>query len=660
MEIPLINEFLIILGLSVIIVFALQKLKLPSILGFLITGIIIGPYALSLIGSSYEVEIISEIGVILLLFVIGMELSLKQLASMRKTILIGGMLQVGLTVISATLISKLIGFAWNEAVFAGFLLSLSSTAIVLKILQDRNEISAPHGRNALAILIFQDIIVIPMILVTPILSGESSNIILELSGLLLKTALIVVITFVSAKYIVPKLMFYIAKTKSKELLLIFTLTLCFAVAWLTSEAGLSLALGAFLAGLIISESDYSHQATSMILPFKELFTSFFFISIGMLLDLKFFAENIIYVMLLVLGVFILKSLIASFAAAVLKYPPRVTILTGLALFQIGEFAFILSKVGLGYDLLSREMYQYFLAVSIITMFLTPFIMMFSDRIASALVPKKLSKRAGDYISKKKSGEENSEFDLENHIVIIGYGINGRNVAKAAGNLKIPYVIIEMNAETVKNEKAKGEKILFGDASGNHILETVNITKAKAVVIAISDTKSSKYIVSNVRALSQSVYIIVRTRYLSNTEELMALGADEVIPEEFETSIAILSRVLQNFFVPIDEIEELLRSIRADNYELFQTQSHFPSTIKPINIPEFNVTCVRIDADSGKVVGKSIGEAKVREKFGVNILAISRNNEMKYPISPEDKLLQHDFIYISGNNISIDKFYKAVK
>jgi len=660
MEIPLINEFLIILGLSVIIVFVLHKIKLPSILGFLITGIIIGPYALSLVGSSHEVEIISEIGVILLLFVIGMELSLKQLASMRKTILVGGILQVGLSIVLATLISKLVGFEWNEAVFAGFLLSLSSTAIVLKILQDRNEISAPHGRNALAILIFQDIIVIPMILLTPILSGESSNIALELSLLLLKTALIVVITFVSAKYIVPKMMFYIAKTKSKELLLIFTLALCFAVAWLTAEAGLSLALGAFLAGLIISESDYGHQATSMILPFKELFTSFFFISIGMLLDLKFFINHIGYVMLLVLGVFIIKSIIATFAAAVLKYPPRVTVLTGLALFQIGEFAFILSKEGVRYNLLSTEMNQYFLAVSIITMFLTPFIMLFSDKMATALIPVKLRKKAGDYISKSKSDDINDEFDLESHLVIIGYGINGRNIAKAAKNLQIPYIIVEMNAETVKTEKANSERILYGDASTTHILETVNICKAKAVVIAISDTKSSKYIISNIRAISQSVYIIVRTRYVSNTETLLSLGADEVIPEEFETSIAILSRVLQNFFVPVDQIDEILRALRADNYELFQTQAHMPSTIKPINIPEFNVTCVRIDADSGKVVGKSIVEAKIREKYGVNILAISRNDEMKYPISPEEKLLQHDFIYISGDNESIDKFYRAVK
>ena len=257
MHIPLLQDILILLGFSVIIVFILQRLKLSSIIGFLFTGIIIGPFGLSLIESIEEVEVLSEIGVILLLFVIGMELSLKQLASIRKTVFIGGTLQVGLTVLVAGLIYYLLGYSWNESVFIGFLFSLSSTAIVLKILQDRNEITAPHGRNALAILLFQDIIVVPMMLVVPLMAGESSNLTISILSLLLKSAVVIAITIVSARYIVPKLMHVVAKTNNKELFLLVTFTLCFAIAFLTSEAGLSLALGAFLAGLIISESEYS-------------------------------------------------------------------------------------------------------------------------------------------------------------------------------------------------------------------------------------------------------------------------------------------------------------------------------------------------------------------------------------------------------------------
>ncbi len=392
MHLPLLQDILILLGFSVIVVFILQRFHLPSILGFIITGIIIGPYGLSLINAVDEVEIISEIGVILLLFVIGMELSLKQLVSMRKTVFIGGLLQVGLSVIVATLIYKFLGFAWNEAVFVGFLFSLSSTAIVLKILQDRNEISAPHGRNALGILIFQDIIVVPMLLVTPIMAGQSDDIGMAVLTLLIKSGLVIVITYISARYLVPRLMHLIARTQNKELFLLTTIAICIAITFLTSEAGLSLALGAFLAGLIISESEYSHQATGTILPFRELFTSIFFISIGMLLDLQFFIKNALVVLPLVLAVFILKGTIASLATAILKYPPRTVLLTGLALFQIGEFAFILSKVGIESGLLSVEMNQYFLSVSIVTMLFTPFVIQYSEKISALLIHPRIQKK----------------------------------------------------------------------------------------------------------------------------------------------------------------------------------------------------------------------------------------------------------------------------
>ncbi len=659
MHFPLLHDILLILGFSALVVFILQRFKLPSILGFLITGIIIGPNALSLIATGHEVDMLSEIGVILLLFVIGMELSLKQLVSIRKTIFIGGFLQVGLSIAAAAVLSRFLGFEWNKAVFTGFLFSLSSTAIVLKILQDRDEISAPHGRNALGILIFQDIIVIPMILVTPILAGESANIWLALLDLILKSGLIIILTLISARYIVPHLLHLVAKTKSKELFILTTLTLCFAVAWLTSEAGLSLALGAFLAGLIISESEYSHQATSLILPFKELFTSFFFISIGMLLNLEFFTENAGYILLIVLIVFIIKGTIATFATALLKYPPRITLLTGLALFQIGEFAFILSKVGIENGLLSPETNQYFLSVSIITMFLTPFIMLFSESLSAVLIPPVIQKKWGYYISKGKEQKKTKELKLENHLIIVGYGINGRNVARAANHLDIPYTILELNAETVKKEKANGEHILFGDASELHMLQTVNLSKARVVVIAISDPKATQYIVSNIRSLSHSVYVIVRTRYIDDMDELISLGADEVIPEEFETSISIFSRVLQNFLIPYDEIEKLARSIRTDNYNLFYSESRMPGTIKPKKLPEFKITCIRINADSGDVAGKSIEEANIRDRYGVNIIGISRKEKMIHPISPGEKLHQHDLVYVTGDPEHIDRFYKAV-
>lgn len=389
-----------------------------------------------------------------------MELSIKQLVSIRKTVFIGGFLQVGLTVAVSALVYHFLGYAWNESVFVGFLFSLSSTAIVLKTLQDRHEISMPHARNALAILIFQDIIVVPMMLVTPMIAGESTDIGMSILMLLLKSGVVIVITYISARYIVPKLMHSVAKTNSKELFLLVTITLCFAIAFLTSEAGLSLALGAFLAGLIVSESEYSHQATSIIIPFRELFTSFFFVSVGMLLDLDFFINNIAIILLLLLVVFVVKSAIIAGAMAILRYSTKTVLLTGLSLFQVGEFAFILSKVGIQYDLLSAETNQYFLSVSIVSMILTPFVIMFSENISDLFIgfSRKLGlKRSRTVI---KDIEAVSDSDLQNHLVIIGYGVNGRNLARAASANNIPYVVVEMNAETVKSEKSKGVPIIW--------------------------------------------------------------------------------------------------------------------------------------------------------------------------------------------------------
>lgn len=657
---PLLQDILILLGFSVVIVFVLQRLKLPSIIGFLLTGVIIGPYGLSLITAVEQVEILSEVGVILLLFVIGMELSIKQLASIRKTVFIGGLLQVGLTVGVAALVYNFLGNSWSESVFVGFLFSLSSTAIVLKTLQDRKEISAPHARNALAILIFQDIIVVPMMLVTPMIAGQSSDIGMDILMLLVKSAIVVIITYISARYIVPKLMHAIAKTNSKELFLLVTITLCFAIAFFTAAIGLSLALGAFIAGLIISESEYSHQATSIILPFRELFTSFFFVSVGMLLDLSFFLNNIPIILLLVFVVLILKSTVTAIAVAILKYPTRTAILTGLSLFQVGEFAFILSKIGIEYNLLTPQTNQYFLSVSIVSMILTPFVIIFSEDIARKLIG--LLKKIG---LKKSEASNNAikevlDTKLENHLVIIGYGINGSNLAKAASASNIPFIVIEMNAETVKREKEKGLPIIFGDATNHHILETVNISEARAAVIAISENIATERIIKNIRAESDSLYLVVRTRYVAETSELLALGADEVIPEEFETSIQIFGHILHNFLVPEGEIEQLIEKVRSDNYQLFKGELKLPKTYKPTSLADFNITCLRMLGDSNKFLGKPLNQLDLRVNYGINILVIKRKNEVLESIQPSEILKQGDVLYVQGSQSNIEQFRKLIK
>lgn len=646
MHIPLLQDIIIILTSSALLVFLFSRYKIPSIIGFLVTGIIIGPYGLSLIHATEEVEVLAEIGVILLLFVIGMELSLKELARIRNTVLIGGALQVLLTIAAAGGIYYWVSGNWQASLFVGFLFSLSSTAIVLKSLQDTEQMGTPHGNNALGILIFQDIIVVPLMLITPLLAGASGSPAKELVLLLIKSAGLIVLTLISARYIVPKIMYAIAKTRNKELFLLTVMTMCFLVAFLTSEAGLSLALGAFLAGLIVSDSEYNYQATSVILPFRELFTSFFFVSVGMLLNTLFFFEHLFVILGIVLAVFLFKTTLVSIAIWILRYPPRTILMSGLALFQVGEFAFILSKVGIEYGLLTEETNQYFLSVSILSMILTPFVILYLDRIANWVF------RGKQNISKKQKHTEDA---VSNHLVIVGYGINGSNVAKAAKFSGIQYCVIELNPKTVIHERNMGTPIYFGDATEAHILEKAHISTARVAVIAISDPKATKVILQNIREMSSSIYVIVRTRYVKDSFELFALGANDVIPEEFETSIEIFSRVMQNFLIPEGTIHQFAERIRKDNYDLFKNEQVRPRRHESIVLADFQIQSMKLRSDHGPHLHKSLEELDLRKRFGINILGITRQNTFMHHLSPEEHLKQGDILYFQGSSEQIDQF-----
>jgi len=316
-------------------------------------------------------------------------------------------------------------------------------------------------------------------------------------------------------------------------------------------------------------------------------------------------------------------------------------------------------VGIEAGLLSELTNQYFLAVSIVSMLLTPFVIIFSETISIALLKTKIGNVLNN--KSKKADQQGAvvEEDISNHLIIIGYGINGSNLAKAARYSNIPYIVIELNAQLVQNAKAKKIPIIFGDATHDHIMEMVHLNRARAVVVAISDPAATRAIITNIRSVSQSVFVLVRTRYVREINELIALGADDVIPEEFETSIEIFSRVLHNFLVPEDDIEHFVDSIRSDNYDLFQTQKKMPTTIRTTKIPDFLITCLRINSDGGKLVGKSLKDTNVRANYGVNILAISRDNTMIYDIQPEEKLKQNDLLYINGTQENIEKFHRLI-
>ncbi len=663
MELPILPDIVIILGLSVLIILLFQKLKLPSILGFLLTGIIAGPHGINLVRATHEVELLSEIGIIFLLFVIGIEFSLKGLASVKNTVLWGGLMQVGGTIGLTTLVAYWAGIPIQSAIFLGFLLSMSSTAIVLKMLQERGELSSPHGRVSVAILIFQDIVVVLMMLVTPLLAGEMEDPLVELTWLVVKVVGIIGVVILLARYVVPTLFTLVVRTKSRELFILTVVVICFATAWLTSSVGLSLALGAFFAGLIISESDYSHQATANILPFREIFISFFFVSVGMLLDLEFFFAHIGIILLLSVSVMVLKAVIIAVTVLVLRYPRKTIFITALSLFQVGEFAFLLSATGMSYDLLTNDIYQYFLSISIISMGATPFVIANAPAITRLImktpVPSPV-RRGIDSITRQKETLEHNESlheDLRDHVVIIGYGINGQNVAKAAFQANIPYIVIELDPQAIKIAKENNSPYVFGDASDEIILQHVQIHKARVVVVAISSPQATKQIVRSVREFTKTAYIIIRTRYINEIEENIKLGADEVIPEEFETSIEIFTRVLKKYLVPNDEIQSFVNQIRTRNYEMLRSLPVLTNPFSQMSIPDMDIATITVQQGRNKIVGKTIAESGLRVNYNITVLAIRREGAYLSEITPAEEIQQDDVLYLFGNPDNIVRVAK---
>jgi CPA2 family monovalent cation:H+ antiporter-2 len=633
MEFELLKDLVLILGLAIVVIYVFHKLKIPTVIGFLITGVITGPSGLNIISNIHDVEVIAEVGVILLLFTIGIEFSLKSLLKIGKILLIGGSFQVLVTIAAITLVALQIGNPMNESLFIGFLVALSSTAIVLKLIQDKGEIDAPHGRISLGVLIYQDIIIVPMMLITPILAGNTGAIGSSYWEIILKFAAIALIVYLGAKYVIPYILHQLARTQNRELFLLSIIVIAFAAAFLTYSLGLSLALGAFIAGLLISESEYSQQALGNVTPFLDVFTSFFFISVGMLLDLQFLFDNPVEVLIFTTIVLSIKTIIASLAAFILGFPLRTSIIVGFTLSQVGEFSFILSRIGVAEGLISGVNYQLFLSVSVVSMAATPLAIWMATRFANKINKWPLP----DFL---KYGlvprPESTIARIKEHLVIVGYGLNGRNVAKAARFAGIPYTIIDINPDTVRSERNKGEIIHYGDAGQEEILSHANVGEAMILVSTLPMLGDNKRIIREARKMNPNLHIIIRTRFVRDMEELYKLGADEVIPEEFETSVEIFTRVLAKYLIPHDEIEKLVTEIRSDGYQMFRSlsTSEFNPPHLSVNIPQVDIHSIHVRKGS-EAEGKTIDQLKLNYIEGLSLLALSQEGNIKS--RPEDGL-----------------------
>ena len=557
-------DITIIFAVSVAAVLICYRLRIPSSAGFLLAGVLAGPDVLGLVRGVEEVERLAEIGVVLLLFVIGLEFSLSGIYEMRRQFLTGGTVQMFGTALVVGAGTYLMILDVAQSAYLGFVVSLSSTAIVLKMLQERAELDSPHGRVVLGTLIYQDIAVVPLMLAAPFLAGGTAT-----SGspsvlaLLANVVGVGVMAIVAYRWVVPWLLFQIARTRNREAFLLGVLTICAGIALLTQEAGLSLALGAFLAGLIISESEYSHQAVGVILPFRDAFMSLFFVSIGMLLDVDFLLSQPIRLAMLTLGILLIKPLVGAGAGLVVGLPVRNAVLAGMSLGQIGEFSLVAMTAAVAAGLLGDDMFQTVLDTAVLSMLLAPAMFAVAPRLAQALQNTSLAARLG---RGSGSARLTVEHPYAGHIIIVGFGVTGRNLARAARTAGIPYAVIEINAEVVRDELQRGEAIHYGDATYEAILHHVDVEKARAIVVVINDPAAARRTVELARRLAPDAFIVVRSRYLKEMEALYRLGADEVIADELEISREVLSSVLSRFQVPGEQIESLAHEVRSEDGE----------------------------------------------------------------------------------------------
>ncbi len=644
-ELLVIQDIVVILLVSLPIIFLFKRLNIPSIVGFLIAGMIIGPHGFRLINDSDSINAMAQMGVIALLFTIGLEISFKDLARMKKFVFIAGTLQVVITIIISALISMAIGLSANLSIFIGMLISVSSTSIILTLLAQSNELDAPHGQIALSVSIFQDLAVVAMVLSLPLLAGQADFRWDRTLYQLIFAFGAVGMIFIAARFIIPFVMIHLARARMREVFTIGTILILLGTAYLTFSIGLSFALGAFIAGLILSESDYSSQIVSEILPFKDVFISLFFVSVGLLLNIQLVLSYPLPIIIISIGIIFLKAAIVFFIVLLIKYPIRIAVMSGLMLAQIGEFAFVLAQEGNNAGIIDQEYYNAFLASSIFTMIMIP--------VMFKLAPVIGFKSSRFELYKMRSDAEKEKF--AGHVVIAGFGLNGRNLTRVLKETGIKYIVVEMNPDTVREEKKKGEKIIFGDISKLEILQDVCIDKANVLVFAISDPGTTRRSLSLAKKINPDIYTVVRTRYVNEIEELARLGADAIIPEEFETSLEIFRKVLEKYHIPLNIIMKQVAIIRNESYKLLRKEEKEPTSF--IHLDEIlaaGITETYFVNDDNPFIGKELSEVNLRAETDATIIAIVRNGETIMNPSGKEKLFAHDTLVITGTHVSVDK------
>ena len=649
-DLAVLRNLALIVGLAIPVAALAHRLRIPTLVGFLLVGVAIGPHGAALVPDPDAVSALAEIGVVLLLFEIGLELSLSQVLGWGMSVLVAGALQVSGVMALAAVAGPVFGLPVGQSLFYGALAALSSTAIVSRTLADRGDLDAPHGRESMAILLFQDLAIVPLMLVVPLFgtdaagpdgAGETGGLWLRLGlGLATMVALVA-----GGRLVVRWTLDRIVETRDRDL---FTLCVGFfamGTALAASTAGFSLAVGAFLAGLVISESEYGLQALDDVMPFRALFSGVFFTSIGMLLDLTVVQAQL---PLLAAGtVLVLAAKTAVVAGAVMVRGRRLdtALATGLSLAQIGEFSFVLAAAGLPLGLFGAGHYEVFLAVAALSMLVAPFLVTVSRSWAVRLGPGPRGRADADEPAPAPA----------DHAIVVGYGLAGRYLARMLRAAGIECVIVDQNAELVEAARRDGFTALYGDGAGHPVLARAGGAGARLVVFAISSPFDERRGVAMARRAATGAAIVVRTRYVGAIDELMRLGATEVVVEEFEASLELFARALERYEIPAARIARELDAVRSEHYGLLrgraQPNLHL-DTLKHLGIHNA-LELVEVDAGAA-AVGKNATALDLRRATGAVQIAVIRNGRPHYQREAAFAYRAGDTAVLVGDRDALDR------
>ena len=542
-EHALVGDLAVIGLLAVATALGLHRLGLPATIGFLITGSVAGPHGLHLIDDTEQITQIAEVGVILLLFAIGLEFSLSRLRFIWRTVALGGSLQVGVTTAAAVAILVIAGDSVERALVFGFVVALSSTVVVLRVLSVRGELAAPHGRFTIGALIFQDLLIVPLTLLVPVLAdGGGGGFVLEAGWALARATLAIAAMVLVARFVVPRVFGAVDATRTREVFLLMVISVALGSAWLMNLLGLSVALGAFLAGLLLADTDYRHRATSDIIPLRDAFTSFFFISLGMLVDWRVFVQEPLLAALIVLGLVPGKALISSLAALAMRYPARAAWRAGIYLSQFGEFGYVVLILGANEGLIGSSEVRLIVTTGVVSIILSRLLMRWASemRAGEALL------RPLERLLRARGIDEPTPEDaaLAGHVVVAGFGVAGRMLVRSLARAGIPYLVLELNAETVRAARGEHEHVYYGDVTSPEALAHARIAHARALVLLINDPSAARGAIVAARKASPEIPLLVRTRYVAERAGLLALGADQVVCEEVGSGAEMSAHVLR--------------------------------------------------------------------------------------------------------------------